>query len=130
MKQPFHNTSFVSGTSAFVEKNGTEYEVKFGGTTNLTKYPSTAIVDGADYVMVSNSGVLNTGEQLYMKAKPQQTCTPSTGYGKVKGYTNVYLTESGALVFGTQKHKTAENAITASKKAKQTIVAAGIPITW
>ena len=133
MKKPFIANKFTTGTPAFVEKNGTEYEVKFAGTTNLQKYPSTVTIGSGgdpDYAMCTTDGVLNTGEQLYMKQAPQETVAYA-GTGTVKGYVNIYKDADGEIRVGTRVHKTQVKAQQKAHDAKfPTIVSSGVPISW
>ena len=136
VKKPFIASKFVTGTAAFVEKNGTEYDVQFAGTTNLQKYPSTVTIGSGgdpDYAMCTKDGVLNTGEQLYMKQQATQESAQVGNYagtGTVKGYINVYKDNEGEIRLGARLHKTAAKAQQKANDAHFSTIASGVPISW
>lgn len=135
MKKPFVHTKFIAGTPSFVEKNGTEYTVHFAGTTNLLKYPTTITIGVAegdpDYAMCTPEGVLNTGEQLYMKQQAAEATVAGNAGKTVQGWINVYKDADGEIRVGTRLHKTQLKAQQKAHDAKfPTIISSGVPISW
>lgn len=127
-QKQFNGTTFKTGTSAFVEKNGTEYTVKFASNTGLDKYPYSAQIVGGDeeYVLVSGTGKLNTGEQLYMAGEPATIIPGGTGY------INLYVGPGGKPVLGAKAriHPSEQIAKDKAKNAESEIFKAGVKIVW
>lgn len=132
-KTAFDGTKFKAGTKAYTTKEGQEFAIAYKGSTNLPAFPFTASITGPDggedFTLVSNSGKLNSGEELYMKAAPSVT-GHYTGTGTVKGYVNIYVGDNGKPKVGTRIHPTAAKAAEKAKNADSEIIKAGVPISW
>lgn len=132
MKTLFNKSTFITGTPAYVEKHGTEYPVKFMGTSTLIKFPMTAAIgqdDNPDYVLVNAEGVLNTGETCYMKKAVAAPAATQIA-GSKTGWVNIYKNDEGKLIVGTRIHSTQQAAKDKAKNAESVVVASGVQLSW